>query len=389
MLKYSFPKLLFVSTLLLFCSCTTTKSVTQPSASISSLKYIAGYEIPFTFKFKDTKVGGLSGIDYDARNNLYYLISDDRNDINPVRFYTAKIFFSQSKIDSFIFMDVKNILQPDETIYPNRSQNKFNNPDPEAIRYNPVKRQLVWSSEGERVVKENDTTLVNPAVICIKPNGKYVDSFALPANLKIQTIEKGPRRNGALEGMTFADNYKTLFVNIEEPLYEDGPRAALTENKAFIRIYKFDVAGPQAAASKKSTAQYAYKLEPVAYAPKPENTFILNGVPDILSLGNNKLLVIERSFSTGRLPCTIKLFIADLNVANDVSLIALKNNKSFIPATKKLLLNMDELGIYIDNVEGVTFGPLLPNGHKTLLFITDNNFAFLQRTQILLFEVIE
>ena len=383
MLTYSFRKLLFVTTLLLFCSCTTTKRVTQPSASISSLKYIAGYEIPFTFKFKNTKVGGLSGIDFDAKNNLYYLISDDRNDINPVRFYTAKIFFNKNKIDSFIFIDVKNILQPDETIYPNRSQNKFKNPDPEAIRYNPVSRQLVWSSEGEKVVKENDTTLVNPAIICINPAGKYIDSFALPANLKIQAIEKGPRRNGALEGMTFADNYKTLFVNMEEPLYEDGPRAALTENNAFIRIYKFDVA------SKKSTAQYAYKLEPVAYAPKPENTFILNGVPDILSLGNNKLLVIERSFSTGTLPCTIKLFIADLNVAHDVSLIALMNNKSFIPATKKLLLNMDELGIYIDNVEGVTFGPLLPNGHKTLLFISDNNFAFLQRTQVLLFEVIE
>ena len=383
MYKFCFRFLLLIKVVVFLFSCVATKKISQPVASISSLKYIGGYEIPFATTFKNTKVGGLSGIDFDAKNNLYYLISDDRNDINPVRFYTAKIFFNKNKIDSFIFIDVKNILQPDETIYPNRSQNKFKNPDPEAIRYNPVSRQLVWSSEGEKVVKENDTTLVNPAIICINPAGKYIDSFALPANLKIQAIEKGPRRNGALEGMTFADNYKTLFVNMEEPLYEDGPRAALTENNAFIRIYKFDVA------SKKSTAQYAYKLEPVAYAPKPENTFILNGVPDILSLGNNKLLVIERSFSTGTLPCTIKLFIADLNVAHDVSLIALMNNKSFIPATKKLLLNMDELGIYIDNVEGVTFGPLLPNGHKTLLFISDNNFAFLQRTQVLLFEVIE
>lgn len=50
---------------------------------------------------------------------------------------------------------------------------------------------------------------------------------------------------------------------------------------------------------------------------------------------------------------------------------------------------MDDLGIYIDNIEGVTFGPALPNGHKTLLFIADNNFNAVQKTQLLLFEVKE
>ena len=113
------------------------------------------------------------------------------------------------------------------------------------------------------------------------------------------------------------------------------------------------------------------------------------GVPDILSIGTNKLLIVERSYSTGRLPCTIKLFIADLGGATDISRMTLNNNTDFTPATKKLLLNMDDLGIYTDNIEGVTFGPLLPNGHKTLLFIADNNFNPLEKTQVLLFEVIE
>ena len=50
---------------------------------------------------------------------------------------------------------------------------------------------------------------------------------------------------------------------------------------------------------------------------------------------------------------------------------------------------MDDLGIYTDNIEGVTFGPTLPNGHKTLLFVSDNNFTAIEKTQLLLFEVIE
>jgi hypothetical protein len=109
-----------------------------------------------------------------------------------------------------------------------------------------------------------------------------------------------------------------------------------------------------------------------------------------LWLGNNKLLVIERSFSTGIKPCTIKVFIADLGNATDVkNNPSLSANTQFIAVTKKLLLNMDELGIYTDNIEGVTFGPTLPNGHKTLLFIADNNFDETEISQLLLFEVIE
>ena len=375
--------LFYITIVFITLSCTSTKRIAQITVNIRSLKFLSAYEIPFNAAYKHTVVGGLSGIDYDSKNKLYYLISDDRNDHNPVRFYTARIFFLQNRIDSLVFTDVKYILQPDGNIYPKRNQDAFKNPDPEAIRYNPLSRQLVWSSEGERVLKSDDTVLVNPAIVTIELNGMYTDSFALPANLLMHATEKGPRRNGVFEGISFADNFKTLFVSVEEPLYEDGPRADVVVNNAFIRVLKFNVA------SKNSIAHYAYKLEPIAYAPKPESGFKINGVSDILNLGNNKLLVIERSSSAGRLQNTIKLFVADLNGATDISLMKLKNNNSFIPATKKLLLNMDDLGIYTDNIEGVTFGPLLANGHKTLLFVADNNFSATEKTQVLLFEVIE
>jgi len=43
----------------------------------------------------------------------------------------------------------------------------------------------------------------------------------------------------------------------------------------------------------------------------------------------------------------------------------------------------------IDNIEGMTFGPDLPNGNKTLLLVSDNNFSSLGRqiSQIILMEV--
>ena len=378
--------ILFFGFILVMLSHGNSQKITAiPSAkNINAIKFLGEYNIPFNLKYKNTTVGGLSGIDYDAKNKLYYLICDDRSEKNPARFYTAKIFISAKDIDSMHFTGVVNMLQPNNTVYPNNKQDALHTPDPEAIRYNPVTKKLVWSSEGERIVRATDTVLENPSVITISTTGKFFNNFQLPDNLTMQSTEKGPRQNGVLEGMSFADNYKTLFVNVEEPLYEDGERAALEVADNYIRIFKFDVE------SKTNTAQYAYKLEPVAYAANPANGFKINGVTDILSVGKNRLLVIERSFSTGRLPSTVKLFIANLDTATNIKEVqSLKGNSNFIPVTKKLLLNMDDLGIYIDNIEGVTFGPTLPNGHKSLVFIADNNFFPFEKAQLLLFEVLE
>jgi hypothetical protein len=48
---------------------------------------------------------------------------------------------------------------------------------------------------------------------------------------------------------------------------------------------------------------------------------------------------------------------------------------------------MDDLGIFTDNIEGITFGPKRANGKPSLLFVSDNNFSNKQKTQILLFQV--
>jgi len=41
---------------------------------------------------------------------------------------------------------------------------------------------------------------------------------------------------------------------------------------------------------------------------------------------------------------------------------------------------------YIENVEGLTFGKDLENGHKSLILVTDNNFSSTQKIQFILFD---
>ena len=79
---------------------------------------------------------------------------------------------------------------------------------------------------------------------------------------------------------------------------------------------------------------------------------------------------MERSFSVGAPDTgnTIKLYG-----------VALVGHRAY----KTLLFDLDRLGIPLDNVEGMTFGPRLRDGRQTLVLVSDNNFAATQFTQFL------
>lgn len=362
-------------------SCSTTRQ-TVNNEKINHLKFLSEYDVPYNKNFKNTTIGGLSGIDYNPAGKVYYMISDDRSEKNPARFYEATIIINKNKIDSVVFTDVKFLKNNSGNNYPNSNTDPYHTPDPEALRYNSRNNRFIWSSEGERIVKPGKLVLEDPSITEINAEGNYIDTFMLPPQLHMHSIESGPRQNSVFEGVTFADNYTTLFVSVEEPLYDDGQRAGLHDSTGIIRILQFDMK------TKKAVTQYAYILDPVAHTPIPQNAYKINGISDILSIGKNKFFVIERSFSTGRIACTIKVFIADVSSAENINnLSSLKNKQELKAATKKLLLNMDDLGIYIDNIEGVTFGPILSDGKRSLLFIADNNFNPLEKTQFLLFEI--
>jgi hypothetical protein len=371
--------LLLALFLFAFLSCSTVKTNDTTNYN-PKFRLLNSIEIPFNQEFKNTVIGGLSSVDYDTKNDLYYFISDDRSIYNGARFYTAKIHLGINKMDSIAFQNIVYLKNTAGEKYSNWEKQPDTSIDPEELRYNPKTNTVVWSSEGARVIAKDFSVLQNPSIQTADVDGNFFNAFDLPANLNMQKEEKGPRSNGVLEGITFNKNYTTLYTNIEEPLYEDDTEASLTKG-ALIRLYAFDVK------SKNNTAQFAYELDPIAHAPNPKDGFAVNGVSAIQYYGKNQLLVVERSYSVGKQACTIKVYLCDFSKATDIKDMASLQNQEFTPATKKLILNMDDLGIFIDNIEGITFGPKLANGKQSLLFVSDNNFSEKQITQVLLFEV--
>lgn len=352
--------------------------------SISSLRVLGEYDLPGAMQLKNSTIGGLSSIDYDKTNDIYYLISDDPSAYGPARYYTAKIYLTEKGIDSVKILDMVPLLDTIGREYPDIRKDRYHSLDAESMRYNPVQDELVYGSEGQRA-KNNDGILQvqNPVIIVANMNGSFKDSFALPPNMRMYLTENGLRHNSVFEGLTFNNTYTSMFVSVEEPIYEDGPRAATGDSTAWIRILKFDTK------TRKQIAQYAYKIDAVPYLPDPPSAFKINGVSDILYIGNDKFIVTERAYITGRIPSYVRFYLADISGASDISAVnSLIAQPPSQPVSKKLLLNLETLGRHIDNIEGLSLGPLLPNGHRTLIAVADNNFSDKQRSQFWLFEVI-
>jgi hypothetical protein len=70
----------------------------NPVADIRELRFINEYILPNGIHLKNTVIGGLSGIDYDASRDLYYLVSDDPSSKGPTRYYSAEIKISAREL---------------------------------------------------------------------------------------------------------------------------------------------------------------------------------------------------------------------------------------------------------------------------------------------------
>ncbi|MGN7786884.1 esterase-like activity of phytase family protein [Niabella sp. 22666] len=376
----------FTLSVVLLTGCSTSKKAIKTNGQtvpVSSLKFLDEYVIAHDLSLQNTWVGGLSGIDYDAAKNKYFIISDERSATSAARFYTAAIDINNYKIDSVRFLSVETLKNAQNDTFPTLKILPEHAADPESIRYNKKTKTLVWSSEGDKAIRSNRMVYQNPWIYEMDLEGRFKDSFLIPANLHMYVGDSGARENDVLEGLSFSPDYRHLWASMEGAIHEDGPLASATYANAPVRFTKFDVK------TKKAIGQYGYLLDAIAAEPIPNTAFSVNGIPEILNIGENRFLVLERSFSTGVENCVIKIYLADFSKATDVSTTkSLYQNTTYTPASKKLLFNFNSLERYIDNVEGITLGPLLPNGHRSLILVADNNFNIKEKQQVFLFEII-
>jgi hypothetical protein len=351
------------------------------AACAETLKFLGATIIPNDAQVDGTLVGGLSGLDFNPAVGQWAIISDDKSDKAPARFYWARINLSAGA-PKVTLEHAVTLQQATGKPYPNAKAGGAV-PDPESIRFDPTGKGLWWTSEGDRKLG------LSPFVRETGLNGTFMADFAVPPLFTVnKDQELGPRHNLSFEGLSFTPKQDAIWLGMESALYQDGPIATTTAGTV-ARFTKFDRGG-------KPLAQYAYPVDPIQAVPTGKNAD--NGVSEILALGDDRLLVLERSGvegANGIWTLYIRLYAADAGKATDVSGIPALAGAQYQPMTKRLVLDLSklpELGSAalpkIDNLEGMSFGPDLPNGHRTLVLVSDNNFNPDQITQLLAFEVL-
>lgn len=335
-----------------------------------SLEFLDSYELPQT-SFENTVVGGLSAIAYDQVSDRFYVLSDDRSQRGSARFYTMKLDLQATSNEA---ISIENLTIEKVTLLKDQNGNLFapGTIDPEGIALSP-RGTVFISSEGA------PDRNINP----------FVAEFDLATGKQLSTVPVSPkffpeenqgiRKNLAFESLAIKpvglpqDPFR-LFTAIESSLIQDQSEA---EN-ARIRFLHY-VINP--IGSPIVVAEHLYLLEP----DEPET--ISNGLTELLTLDQEGyFLSLERTF--GFLGAGAKIFqVVAGNASDTYTIESLQDISNIQPLTKELLLDLQDLEIYLDNLEGMTHGPRLPDGSESLIIVSDNNFSEDQVTQFLLFRL--
>lgn len=335
------------------------------------IEFLGQAIVPTGATFAGTVVGGLSSITYDARRDTYLVLSDDQGTIDPVRWYSLTLDVADGRLTDgdVSFTGVTTVLAPDGLPYAPGSL------DPEGLT-RTRRGDLIVTSEGFA------NRAIAPWVRRYAPDGTYLGDLPVPAAFDPTGPTRGVRQNLGFEAAAVTRDGRHLFVGTENALVQDGPAATLTSTSP-ARILRYDLS------SGRLQKQYVYVTDTVAEPPVPATAFSVNGLVELLPLDGDHLLAMERSFSVGAPGTgnTIRIYEVELGGATDVNgLDRLADARRPVrPVRKELLLDLDELGLPLDNVEGMVLGPRLPDGRRSLVLVSDNNFAATQFTQFLLF----
>jgi hypothetical protein len=361
--------LLAAAALVIAAACAATAQAGAAKGPPVQLQFLGQAIVPTGTTFAGTTVGGLSSITWDPLRNVYYSISDDPSQFQPARFYTLSLDISDGRLSNgdVRFQDVTTFLAPDGLPYAPFSL------DPEGLALTKD-RTLIATSEGFT------DRLIAPWIRSYSLDGRYLGDLPVPQPfLPTADHSSGVRPNLAFESATLPPNGNFLYTGTENALYQDGP-AATTATGSPSRLMRYDLQ------TGKLDRQWVYWTDPVL---EPSSIFSVNGLDELLAVNNEFLIAMERSFSVGGTATgtgnSIKLYKVALPGATDVNGDWSIAGRQVRPAEKTLLLDLDTLGIPLDNVEGMTLGPTLPDGRRALVLVSDNNFAASQFTQFLLF----
>ena len=366
--KLKFPvALLLLLPLLISCSFSPVAAQDRGFLNLH-LEFLSEYQL-LKQDFQGTTVGGLSGITYDRQLDRFYAISDDRSNLAPARFYTLNLSLEENKLAQVAIEKV--------TFLKDEANNSYaaNTIDPEGIALSPAGSVFI-SSEGTDqsaafVQDYNLETGDKQQSIPIPQRYLPKAGQGIQPNLGFESLAI------AADGNTKSDPYRIFTATksaLTQDINPDNPDQSIP-----IRLLHYlitDTTPPLL------ISENLYQLDPA-----PKGT-IYHGLTELVALPERGFfLSLERSY--GLLGASAKIYQITTGTATDTSIIpSLRTlSPSFQPIRKKLVLDLETLGIKLENLEGMALGARLNDGSQSLILVSDDNFSPEQTTQFLLFSL--
>ena len=337
----------------------------------------------------ERRLGYFSDIYYDPSRKQWWGLSD-RGPGGGVLQYDTRVqrfevdISALGAISNFRVVQTVKFMQgtqPFNGLAPNPTNVLGRAFDPEGIVINPKNGNLLVSDEYGPSLYEFDRT------------GQFVRAFTTPAGLIPRNTTTGvanfandtgntagKRTNRGFEGLAISADGTFAYAMLQSATLNEGG-----SNGIYNRIVKFDVTTGTA------MAQYAYAMERADQG---------QGISALVSLGNNKFLVLERNnrgIGPGATLATADkvVFHSDLAGALDVSNVNLPATGTFVGAVKKGAKMMDLAANTLpalgnkspEKWEGLAIGPQLANGNYLVLTGTDNDYSVTQNATGTQFDV--
>lgn len=332
-----------------------------------ALKLVGTVDLPKGMSVDGAPFGGISGVDYDRRTGDWLMISDDRSDRAPARFFVGRLDYDARGVKGLRLTRQVPLRREDGATF---SAAEGERPDAEALRLDPRTGDLIWASEGDA------PRGFDPVVRRMGLDGGAKGKIPTPS---FRFTPTGARPNLTFEGLSFSPDGRWLWLAMEAPLVRDGPVSTVSRG-GLTRITRLDRQGG-------IVAQYAYRLDPIQAAPARRGD---NGISEILAVDDHQLLVLERSGvedGLGRFTFHCRLYLVDVRGAEDVaaraSLIAGAAPRFL---TKRLLVNFDRLPGAGANLEAMAWGAAMA-GRRMLVLFADDNFNAAEPARVVVFTV--
>lgn len=238
--------------------------------------------------------------------------------------------------------------------------------DPEGVRASARGTFYVSDEYGPQVYEFDAAgrrigAVTVPESFLVLHPGSTLDEELPPNNVT------GRQPNRGMEGLAISPDGETLFGIMQSPLIQDHGLDAQNKRKGlYIRILAMDVTGA-------ATREYVYPLDSAKH-----------GVSEILAVDDQRFLVLERDGDAGTDAKFKRLFLIDLAPASDVSGVASLPQTGPLPSgvvavTKTPFLDLLDpaYGLagaaFPEKIEGLAWGPDLPDGRHLLLVTSDND----------------